>query len=92
MTTSKTFVADKEISITYATAITSGYGHKKITVEIEYDGNYKIFSDVTSHMPGYDKAVDLEGEDRDMALYNLIERSIIDQIAEWIEELDSDNE
>lgn len=83
-----TFVADKEIEIIYVNALTSGYGHKNIIAEVRYNGESKEFHATTSNMPGYDAATDLEGIDKDHALYELIESQIIDEIAYWLECVD----
>jgi len=85
-----TFVADKEIEIYHSSAIQSGYGHKKITVEIRYNDEYKKFTATTNNMPAYDDACELEGEKKQYALYQIIENSIINEIANWIEEVDSE--
>ena len=82
-----TFLADKEIEIYHAYAKTSGYGHKEIIVEIAYNGEYQKFSAITNNMPSYDAATELEGEDKYHALYEIIENQIIDNIAEWLENL-----
>jgi len=82
-----TFVADKEIEIYHANAITSGYGHKEITVEVSYNGEYQKFTAITTNMPSYDAATELEGADKYHALYKIIEKQIIDNIAEWLENL-----
>jgi hypothetical protein len=87
MKTLTTFVADKEIEIYHASAITSGYGHKKITVEISYNGEYQKFTATTNNMTSYDAASELEGADKYHALYELIETQIIDEVAEWLENL-----
>lgn len=87
MKTLTTFVADKEIEIYHANAITSGYGHKKITVELSYNGEYKKFTAITNNMPSYDATTELEGSDKYYALYELIERQIIDNVSEWLENL-----
>lgn len=71
-------------TINYADAITSGYGHKKITVEIEFEGEYEKFSATTSFMPDYDKAMDLDGQEKYEALYACIEQDINEDVFEWL--------
>ena len=88
MATLTTFVADKEIEIYHASALPSGYGHKKITVELCYNNEYQKFSATTNNMPGYDAATELEGDDKYHALYELIEFQIIDEVAEWLENIE----
>lgn len=69
-------------------ASTSGYGHKKITVELRFENEYKKFSAVTDCMPAYDEANDLEGDERDSALYDLIDYKIEEEVNEWLNELE----
>lgn len=78
-----------ELEINYTQALTSGYGHKKITVELYFQGEYKAFSATTSNMPDYDDATDLEGSDKDKALFNIISNQIEDQVNEWIVEIEN---
>jgi hypothetical protein len=76
----------KIFNVTHASALTYGYGHKKITVELtETTGETKTFSATTSYMPGYDAACDLEGQDKFDALYELISGQISDEVYEWLE-------
>lgn len=82
-----TFVDSKEIEIYHATAISCGYGHKEITVELSYNGAYKKFTAITNNMPDFDKANDFEGSEKYYALYTLIERQILDNVSEWLETL-----
>lgn len=81
-----TTTTGQEFTVDYASALTAGYGHKKITVVI-VDENYntKEFSATTSHMPGYDEANDLEGQDRYEALFELVDYTLDDEIAEWLQ-------
>lgn len=81
-----TTINGKEIEIYYANALPSGYGHKEITVELLFNGNFKKFKSVTSDMPGYDAANDLEGDEKKVALYELIESNIEGEVIEWLEE------
>ena len=76
-----------DLEINYTNAVTAGHGHKKITVELCYLGEYKKFTATTSNMPDYDDAMDLEGEERDEALFLIIENQITDQVDEWIIEV-----
>jgi hypothetical protein len=87
MKTLTTFVADQEIEIYHADALPAGYGHKEIAVTVFYKGESKVFKATTNNMPSYDEAQELEGMDKYHALYELIEVLIIDQIAEWIENI-----
>jgi len=75
------------MKVTHAQAVQAGYGHKKITVELENgSGERKTFSATTNNMPDYDAASDLREDDIQGyydALYRLIEYQIADQVAEW---------
>lgn len=81
-TTHSNIAAD--FTIDYASAITSGYGHKEITVSVNYEGKLKNFTATTSNMHAYDQATDLEGQEKYEALYELVEGTLNDQISEWI--------
>lgn len=86
-----TFVGEKEVGIWWAGAITLVYGQKEITVELCFDGKYKEFRAKTSNMDDYDEACDFENvSERYFAFYNLIEDKIIDEVEEWIEEIEGD--
>ena len=81
------------MKVTHAQAVQSGYGHKKITVELEnVSGERKTFSATTNNMPDFDDANDLKEDDIQgyyNALYRLIEYQLADQVEEW---LDKENE
>jgi hypothetical protein len=83
----KTFVADQEITIYYVGSLLAGYGHQKITAELEFNGSFKKFSATTTNMRAFDAAQELEGSDKYHALYEIIESLIIDEVAAWIEEI-----
>ena len=77
-----------DLDLYYAGQITAGYGHKKITVELCFEGEYKKFHAVTNNMYDFDSAENLEDhEEKQMAYYNLIANQIEDQIIEWLEEI-----
>ena len=78
-----------DLEINYTNAITSGHGHKKITVELYFQGEYKTFSSTTSNMPDYDDATDLEGGEKDEALFNIISYQIEEEVSEWISEIEN---
>ena len=63
--------------------------HKKITVEIKFNGEFEKFSAITNNMPAYDTISELEDIEKIHALYELIECQIIDNIAEWIENIEN---
>lgn len=82
-----TLSTEKNVNVNYASSITAGYGHKKITVEIECDGEYKYFIATTNNMPAFDEAQDLEGDEKYFALFEIIESQIEDEILDWLGEL-----
>lgn len=81
-------VHGKNINVIHATALSNGYGHKKITVELqeEFTGETKTFSATTSNMPDFDTATDLDGQDKYEALYEIIDSSVEDEVYEWLED------
>lgn len=82
-------IYNTELEINWTNVLTAGHGHKKITVELCYQNEYKEFSSTTNNMPDYDDACDLEGSEKDEALFNIISYKIHDEIAEWITELEN---
>lgn len=71
-------------TIEYADSLPSGYGHRKITIEVECEGESKLFTATTNCMPLYDKAMELDGQNQYEALY-FIEESVFDGlIQEWL--------
>lgn len=84
----KDFQYGTGLELYYASSKFSGYGHYTITVELEYKGERKEFSRTTDDMPSYDDATDLEGDEKDLAFYKIIERKIEDAVADWMAEVD----
>lgn len=82
-----TLNTEKEVSLNYASSMTSGYGHKLIMVELEYNGEYRDFSHTTNNMIDFDRASDLEGDDKYIAFFELIESDIEEEIMEWLSEI-----
>lgn len=79
---------DQEFTIDYSSSSFSGYGHQKITVYVIADnGDKKSFYHTTDDMPGFDKAMDLEGQEKYEALFELVETSLDGEISEWISEI-----
>lgn len=78
-----------DLNIQYTNALTAGYGHKKIIVELYYLGHSKKFIGMTNNMSDYDDATELEGQDKDEALFNLVVSKIEDDVAEWILEIEN---
>lgn len=73
-----------EPTILWASAESAGYGHKKITVEMGYKGDRMHFSAITTNMPGFDEATDLEGDEKTNALYSLVKSNIDEQVKDWV--------
>jgi hypothetical protein len=80
---------NKELEINYTQAFTDGHGHKKITVELCLLSEYKTFSATTSSMYDYDEATELEGCDKDEALFKIISGQIEDEVQEWFLEIEN---
>ena len=86
-----TFVLDSELELNYASALPSGAGHKKITVELFYKGEYKKFTAITDNMPDYDDATDIEDiKEKNIAFFNLISYKIQDEVFEWCCNIDEE--
>lgn len=72
-------------TVEYASALSSGSGHKKINVRLESnDGRVKNFSSITSNMYDYDKSQEFEGYEKYEALFKLVESQLENSIYEWI--------
>lgn len=85
MTTSNNTIGfnGKEITIYYAGSLLSGYGHHKVIVELEFEGEYEKFSAITTDMKSIDKAAELEGQEKYNLLYETISNQIDELILEW---------
>jgi hypothetical protein len=82
-----TTLAGKEIEVYHAQAVTSGHGHKKITVELRYGNMYEKFTATTDNMPAFDDAQEFQGAEYYQALYDIIENQIEDRTTEWLDRL-----
>lgn len=78
-----------ELDIYSTRALSDGYGQKKITVDLYFCGEYRKFTATTSNMSDYDEATELEGSDRDEALFCIISGQIEDEVNEWILEIEN---
>ena len=78
-----------ELEINSTRALSEGHGHKKITVDLYFCGEYRKFTATTSNMPEYDEATELEGSEKDKALFSIISGQIEDEINEWILEIEN---
>ena len=82
-------IADKTLELCYANSMTYGYGHKSVMVQLYYNGMYKDFAATTNRVDLTDDASELEGDERYLALYNIIDGQIEHLVIDWIEELDN---
>lgn len=85
-------INNQELHITYATAISSGHGHKKVSVTF-YDYNNSesiVLSATTSNMRGFDAASESDGQEKYMALYEIIASDIQEQLEEFVSPLISE--
>lgn len=87
-----TFAVNGEITLDYASSMTSGHGQKTITVELTYRGEKKEFSKTTNNMSDYDDATELEGFEKKEEMYNLISYAIEEEVAVWTQEIDCEIE
>lgn len=79
----------QEFTVDFANSLPAGHGHRKIMVQIVAEnGDQKEFSSVTSNMPDFDEANDLEGQEKYEALFEIVENDLDGEIAEWISDLD----
>lgn len=85
-------ISSNLVGVYDATAKFAGHGHYKISITLERvepgwdnNGDRKEFHATTNDMPAYDAAMDLEGDDKYVALYEIIQYKIADEVAEWLE-------
>lgn len=78
---------DKTVTVLHASSMPAGYGHQRITVQMQNEvGGTREFSATTDFMPGFDAANELEGQEKYEALYELIANKIADMVYEWLVE------
>ena len=73
---------NQEVTVYYAGSLLAWYGHHKITVELECNGEYKKFTATTNNMRGLDAAKELDQQEKYEALYELID--IDAEILDWV--------
>ncbi|MBU7576798.1 MAG: hypothetical protein KAF40_01955 [Flavihumibacter sp.] len=78
-------VNNNTLELHFADFITAGYGHKKVTVELFFNGDYKKFSATTTRVDLTDDASELEGDERFAAIYDIISGQIEHEVIEWME-------
>jgi hypothetical protein len=74
-----------EVTLYSAQSKFAGHGHQKITVTLDFNGHTKEFSCTTNNMPSFDDAQELEGPEKELALFNIVENKLQDEIIDWIE-------
>ena len=81
----------QEFTIDYASAITAGYGHQKITASVvSENGDKRDFSAKTNNMPDFDEANRLEyGQEKFEAFFELVEYALDGEISEWLYEIEN---
>jgi hypothetical protein len=62
-----------------------GHGHYKITIRLTNGDVMGLFNATTDDMPAIDEISDMEGDEKEMALFNLISDKIEDKVAEWLD-------
>lgn len=80
-------------NIWHASHMVNGYGRYKITLELQYKGNYQKFYFDTSDVEAIDEAKELRQYDYEAykeRLYNIV--GLTDSMIEWMEEVDEDEE
>ena len=83
---------NQDFTIDWADALPAGHGHKTIDISVIYrdekiDQESKDFRSVTSNMPDFDEALDLEGQEKYEALFELVQSDLEGKISEWIYEI-----
>ena len=78
-------INEKTFTVENASALPSGFGHKILTVLLNAeDGDYTTFIATTSNMPAFDDAMDLEGQAKYEALYEIIAGKIEEKVSLWL--------
>lgn len=77
----------------HATYNASGHGHKEVTLSLEFKGEVKDFTTTTSDMQAIDEISELSGEEKYLALYNLVIGQIEEIVQDWLGDIiEKDNE
>ena len=84
-------INNQELDIINANSISSGHGHKKVLVNIHNlnTGQSKTFTSVSNNMRAFDEiqSLELEGEEKYVALYEIIATDIQEQLEEFVSPL-----
>ena len=82
-------INNTELELFFAGKLYAGHGHQKIAVTfyntLTQEG--KQFTSTTNNMIAFDAAEELEGDERRMALYEIIAADIQDQLEEFVSPL-----
>ena len=84
----------KELTLYSVRSLPSGYGHRKIMVDLIYKGVHKEFSRTTNNMHSFDEEVMVieDYTERQIAMYGLVAYALEDAILDWMYELDNPSE
>lgn len=78
-------ILGKQMQIYSVSALSVGYGRKRISVEIIYNGNSNTFTASTTDMEAFDEANEIDNYDeRQYAIFSIVKYQIIEQIANWL--------
>lgn len=80
----KVTIANTELYLYSAQALFAGHGHYKITISLTNGDVMGVFNAITDDMPSIDEIKDLEGDEKEMALFSLISYKIEDDVSEWL--------
>ena len=82
-------INNTELELFFAGKVPSGFGHQKIAVTfyntLTQEG--KQFTSTTNNMRAIDATNELEGDEKRMALYEIIAADIQDQLEEFVSPL-----
>jgi len=81
----KVTIANTELYLYSAQTLFAGHGHSKITIRLTNGDVMGVFNAITDDMPAMDEISDMEGNEKEMALFNLISDKIEDEVAEWLD-------
>ena len=78
------------VGVYYANSLFSGYGHRRIEVELHYRSEFKKFYTITDDMPEIDRISELENiHDKYLSLYLLANKTIDSEVQEWLNQVDN---
>ena len=81
----KVIIANTELYLYSAQGLSAGHGHYKITIRLTNGDVMGLFHATTDDMSAIDEISDMEGDEKEMALFNLISDKIEDEVSEWLD-------